>query len=76
MALVFFLFYTHFFIHEAMERTRLAGAKLNFDKCEVKRSEIQFFGNVYTSGGVKPDPEKVRAIHEMEAPQSNSQVPL
>ena len=31
-------------LHEAMERTRLAGAKLNFDKCEVKRSEIRFLG--------------------------------
>ena len=61
-------------LHEAMERTRLAGAKLNFDKCEVKRSEIQFFGNVYTSGGVKPDPERVRAIHEMEAPQSKQEL--
>ena len=56
--------------HEAMERVRSAGIKLNFDKCVIKSKSCKFFGNVYTPLGVKPDPKKVEAIKKMETPQT------
>ena len=49
-------------VHEAMERTRKAGIKLNFVKCTVKLKSCSFFGEIYTPQGVKPDPRKVEAI--------------
>ena len=60
-------------LHEAMERTRKAGIKLNYDKCIVKTRSCSFFsGNIYTPEGIKPDPSKIDAIKRMEA-QSTKQ---
>ena len=61
-------------LHEAMERTRKAGIKLNYDKCIVKSRSCSFFGNIYTPEGVKPDPSKIDAIKRMEAPSTNQQL--
>ena len=58
-------------LHEAMERTRQAGLKLNYDKCVIKTKSCTFFGNVYTPQGVMPDPKKVEATKKMQAPQTN-----
>ena len=35
-------------LDEAMEMTRQAGLKLNYDKCVIKTKSCTFFGNVYT----------------------------
>ena len=43
-------------LHEAMECTRKAGIKLNFDKCIIKTNCCSLFGNLYILEGVKPDP--------------------
>ena len=40
-------------LREAMERTRKAGIKLNFDKCIVKSKSCSFVGEIYTLQGVK-----------------------
>ncbi|CAB3991427.1 transposon Tf2-1 poly [Paramuricea clavata] len=61
-------------LHDAMERTRMAGIKLNQQKCIIKTSECSFFGMVYTSSGVKPDPEKVIAIQNMEPPKDKKEL--
>ena len=63
-----------FNLHEAMERTRKAGIKLNYDKCEVKTSSIKFFGNIYTADGVRQDPEKVKAIQAIQAPSNKQEL--
>ena len=57
-------------LHEAIERVRSAGIKLNFDKCVIKSKLCTFFGNIYIQQGVKSDPKKVEAIKKMEAPQT------
>ena len=49
-------------LHEAMERVRSAGIKLNFEKCVIKSKSCTFIGNAHTPQGVKPDPKKVEAI--------------
>ena len=36
------------YLHEAMECTRKAGIKFNFDKCVIKTKCCRFFGNLYT----------------------------
>ena len=57
-------------LHEAIERTRRTGNKLNYEKCIVKSKSCSFFGNICTPKGVKPDPNKVDAIKKMEAPST------
>jgi transposase InsO family protein len=50
------------------------GLTLNKKKCEFNKSSLSFFGFVFSSTGVSPDPAKVRAIHEAQPPASASGV--
>ena len=59
-------------LHETMERTRQAGIKLNDEKCDIKTKECNFFGILYTPDGVKPSPDKVRAIGSLEPPKDKN----
>ena len=61
-------------LHEAMECTRKAGIKLNFDKFVIKTECCSFFGNLYTPEGVNPDPKKVDAIKQMQPPMNKPQL--
>ena len=56
-------------LHDAMECTRRAGIKLNHEKYIIKTSECRFFSMIYTPSGVKPDPEKVGAIQNIDPPK-------
>ena len=52
-----------------MSRCQLKGIKLNSQKPEFKCDEVPFLGHLLTAEGLKPDPEKVRAIVEMPRPE-------
>ena len=52
---------------------KVAGEKglvFNFEKCEIKKPSIKFFGLIFDSEGVHPDPDKIRAIELIKAPDS------
>jgi hypothetical protein len=51
-----------------LKRARENNLKLNKNKCEFRKREVQYVGHLLTSEGVKPDPEKVRAVENMKAP--------
>ena len=61
-------------LYEAMESTRKAGFKLNYDKYIVKSRSCSFFGEIYTPEGVKPGPSKIDAIKRMEAPSTKQEL--
>ena len=42
--------------------------KLNPDKLEVGATEVQYFGHIISSEGLKPDPSKVKAVQDMSPP--------
>ena len=46
-----------------------SGLKLNKEKCEIKKNKLTYFGHVLSAEGVSPDPEKVKAITELQAPE-------
>ena len=46
------------------------GLTLNRKKCVFNQSELTFFGLVFSSQGVSPDPQKVDAIHNAPPPSS------
>ena len=48
------------------------GLTLNKKKCELSKNSLLFFGFVFSSTGVSPDPAKVKAIHEAQPPTSAS----
>ena len=45
-----------------------SGRKLNKEKCEIKKNKLTYVGHVLSAEGVSPDPEKVKAITELQTP--------
>ena len=53
-----------------LETARMNNLSLNPKKIQFKSTDCKFFGHRLTPEGLKPDPEKIKAIVEMKAPQS------
>ena len=46
-----------------------SGITLNKEKCEFSQKRVKFVGHVIDSKGISPDPEKIKAIRDMNPPQ-------
>ena len=57
-----------------IETARKCNVNLNFDKLKCKKTEVDFFGETYTTDGHKPSQSKVSTIVEMLAPTCKKQV--
>ena len=55
---------------KVLDRIREINLKLKWDKCKFKVKEVGYVGHLLTAEGLKPDPEKVRAIVEMQTPKN------
>ena len=53
-----------------LQRLKENNLRLNKDKCEFSKSEIRFYGHMFSSSGVKPDPKKVEAIRNASPTQN------
>ncbi|KAK7102680.1 hypothetical protein V1264_020867 [Littorina saxatilis] len=53
-----------------LKRIEERGLKLNREKCKFKKTEVKYFGHIISEHGVRPDPEKVKAITDMQPPSS------
>jgi len=61
--------YTHWRrLREVLNRIEKSGMTLRKDKCEFGVQSVKFLGHLVSSDGIKPDPEKVKAIMEMNPP--------
>jgi len=56
------------------EPLRASGFRLNPKKCVMGVFELKFLGNVISADGVRPDPEKVKAILEAPLPEDQAQL--
>ena len=61
-------------LHRFIKRCKERGLKLNPDKCQVKLSQIKFFGVICSKEGIQPDPKKVSAVKHMAAPQDKAEL--
>ena len=52
----------------ALERMEQVGLKLNKEKYVYAQSQLRFLGHIVDADGITADPEKVRAIRELEEP--------
>ena len=57
-------------LHTFLSRCLDNNVTLNKDKCAFFRHEIQFLGNVISSGGIKPSESKVEAICKAKKPSN------
>ena len=59
-------------LHAVCQKFSEANLTLNQEKCEFNKSSITFFGFVFSSKGISPDPIKVEAINTAKHPTSVS----
>ena len=57
-----------------LETARRCNIRLNFDKLQYKKTEVDFFGETYTTDSCKPPQSNVSAIVNMPAPICKKQV--
>ena len=58
----------------ALQRIKSAGATLNTQKCEFSQISITFLGHKIDHTGIQADPEKTKAIREMDPPTTVSEL--
>ena len=56
-----------------LERAKDVNLKFNSKKFNLRKSEVKFMGHVLTSSGLKPDPDKIKAVEEMPRPKSKQE---
>lgn len=51
-----------------LDRAKQVNLKLNKSKMNLRKPEVKFMGHVITKDGLKPDPNKIKAVEEMPRP--------
>ena len=57
-------------LEEIFSRLIKAGLKLNPDKCIFAAEEVCYLGYIVSTDGIRPDPDKVKAINDIQFPKS------
>ena len=61
-------------LQAVLQRAADFGITFNPDKCQFGVDEIEFYGYKFTKDGLKPTPDKVRAVKESKPPESKEAV--
>ena len=61
-------------LEAALNKIRKAGITLNSEKCEFSTGSVKFLGHVIDGAGIHPDPAKIHAIQQMQAPSNISEL--
>ena len=59
-------------LERIMQRAQEKNVRFNKSKVQFKVSTVKYLGNLVASSGLRPDPEKVRAISEMPVPSDRT----
>lgn len=57
-----------------LRRLQAANLKINIEKSVFCKSELKYLGHIVGNGGIKTDPDKIKAITELQAPTDVSGV--
>ena len=61
-------------LQQVLERAKECNVRFNFDKLQLRVSEVKYLGTIITADGMKPDPDKVRAIMDIPTPTEKADV--
>ncbi len=61
-------------LKRVLEIVKRVGLQLNKAKCKFRKSEVSYFGHLVGKDGLKPQPEKVKAISELQPPGNVSEL--
>lgn len=59
---------------QVFDRLRQHHLKLEPDKCEYLKPELQYLGHIISEDGVKPNPEKLKAVQNFPEPRTSKQI--
>ena len=59
---------------QVLTRAREVNLKFNTEECKIKQGDVPFVGHVLRKEGLKPDPEKIRAVKEMKPPENDKEL--
>ena len=57
-------------LNQVFQRLREFNLKLQPDKCEFLRKEVAYLGHIISDQGVKPNPDKIKAVQEFPVPRN------
>ncbi|BES91778.1 Reverse transcriptase (RNA-dependent DNA polymerase) [Nesidiocoris tenuis] len=61
-------------LRKLLDRAREVNIKFNRDKIKLKQKSVKYMGHIVSSEGLKPDPDKIRAINDMRYPRDVQEV--
>ena len=61
-------------LHAVLKCLSDSNITLNLEKCEFSKTTVKVLGNIVSSEGVSPDPDKIEAIVNLPAPKNVSEV--
>ena len=61
-------------LEQVLKRAEEINLKLNPKKCKIRVDQVTYIGYVLSGEGIRPDPEKMRAIAEYPAPQNKQEL--
>ena len=61
-------------LEAVLHRAKTYNLKLNFEKVRVRKQQVRYVGHIISAEGLKPDPEKVRAMMDMPPPEMKEDV--
>lgn len=61
-------------LNQVIQRARDKGVKFNPKKIQLKKRQVKYMGRLISAEGIQPDPEKIKAIHDMPKPSNVKEV--
>ena len=61
-------------LRQVLERLKSHNLRLNKEKCHFSKSEVMFYGHIFSAEGLRPDHKKVEAIQNATPPRSSREV--
>lgn len=61
-------------LRKVFDRLRESNFKIQLDKSEFLRKEVAYLGHIVTPDGVKPNPDKVKAIQRYPLPKTTKEI--
>ncbi|KAL1448524.1 hypothetical protein WDU94_006581 [Cyamophila willieti] len=61
-------------LRKVFDRLRKFNLKIQLDKSEFLRKEVEYLGHVVTTEGVRPNPVKIEAIRQYPIPKTTTQI--
>ncbi|CAG9128375.1 unnamed protein product [Plutella xylostella] len=61
-------------LRNILKRLRDYNLKLQPDKCEFLRKEVAYLGHIISDQGIKPNPDKIKAVQNFPQPKTTKQI--